>query len=171
MTYGEAKSRVLQLMDENKPRDDLTSKLPAYFDMGQKEVARYYPIWRDAEYGPDTPRELPGDCWEPGVVLVGGEVWAIWDRQARFTGLPEGFTLRYKAWPATVTAGTEEGAELDTSEEALLAVLYFVAAKCQEMEYDQRYFQNFFSEYQGQLANLAALAQGLAVVELPAWTI
>lgn len=171
MTYGEAKKRVLQLMDEVNPKADLTEKLPLFFDMGQKEVARYYPIWRTAVYTEDTPRALPADCWEPGEIVVDGRVLALWDRMAKFDGLPEAFDLHYKAWPAAVTEGTEEGTEMDTPEEAMLAVLYFVAAKCQEMEYDQRYFQNFFSEYQGQLANLAALAQGVAVVEPPEWTI
>lgn len=171
MTYGEAKKRVLQLMDELNPKEDLTEKLPLFFDMGQKEVARYYPIWRTAAYEADTPRELPADCWEPQEVLADGRVLALWDRTAGFEGLPERFNLRYKAWPADVSGLTGEGEELDTPQEAVLAVLYFVAAKCQEMEYDQRYFQNFFSEYQGQLANLAALARGVAVVEPPEWTI
>ena len=46
MTLGEAKSEVLKLLDETKPKADLTGRLDRFFDMGQKEVALYYPIWR-----------------------------------------------------------------------------------------------------------------------------
>lgn len=165
MTYGQAKKQVLYLMDELKPKADLLEKLPGYFDMGQKEVARYYPLWREAEYGPGQARELPTDCWEPWLVLAQGKVLAVWSDVSGFAGLPERFTLRYKALPGEITAGTGENTALDTPEEAIPAVLYFVAAKCQEMEYDQRYFQNFFAEYQGQLANLATLEKGVALVE------
>lgn len=47
MTLGEAKSEVLKLLDETKPKADPTGKLDRFFDMGQKEVALYYPIWRE----------------------------------------------------------------------------------------------------------------------------
>ena len=44
MMLGDAKSEVLKLLDETKPKVDLTGKLDRFFDMGQKEVALYYPI-------------------------------------------------------------------------------------------------------------------------------
>lgn len=50
MTYGEAKSRCLKMQDELKPKSDLLEKLPGFFDAAQKEVAQYYPIWREKRY-------------------------------------------------------------------------------------------------------------------------
>ena len=170
MTYGEAKKRVLHLMDELQPKADLQDKLPAFFDMGQKEVAKYYPIWREKVYGPDDERVLPADCWEPMFVVSYG-VMEHWDPLGQFEEFGDSFTLHYKAWPATVNENTADSTELDTPEEAMLAVIYFVAAKSQEMEYDQRFFANFFAEYQGQLSNLSDRAQGVAVVQPPEYVI
>ena len=59
MTLGEAKKRVLLLLDESKPKNDLTSKLDRFFDMGQKEVALYYPIYKIKPYFDDDDRVLP----------------------------------------------------------------------------------------------------------------
>lgn len=163
MTYGEAKTRVLKLMDELKPKSDLTGKLPGFFDAGQKEVALYCPIWRTQEYEADSPRVLPEDCLEPGVVLAAGKVVCGWP-QGRSWELPETFTLRYQARPKTITESTSESEPLEVSEEAAQAVILYVAAKCQEMEHDQRFFQNFFAEYQGALANLSDRVAGAAYV-------
>lgn len=163
MTYGEAKARVLKLMDELKPKNDLLSKLPGFFDAGQKEVALYCPIWRTQEYDADTPRILPEDCLKPSAVLVDGQVVCSWP-YGRSWELPETFTLRYQARPKTITESTSENEPLEVSEEAAQAVILYVAAKCQEMEHDQRFFGNFFSEYQGALANLSDRAEGVAYV-------
>ena len=163
MTYGEAKTRVLKLMDELKPKSDLTDKLPGFFDAGQKEVALYCPIWRTQEYEADSPRVLPEDCLEPGAVLAAGKVVCSWP-QGRSWELPETFTLRYQARPKTITESTSESEPLEVSEEAAQAVILYVAAKCQEMEHDQRFFQNFFAEYQGALANLSDRVAGAAYV-------
>ena len=163
MTYGEAKTRVLKLMDELKPKSDLTGKLPGFFDAGQKEVALYCPIWRTQEYEADSPRMLPEDCLEPGAVLVDGHVVCSWP-YGRNWELPEVFTLRYQARPKTITESTSDSELLEISEEAAQAVILYVAAKCQEMEHDQRFFQNFFAEYQGALANLSDRVAGVAYV-------
>ena len=57
--------------------------------------------------------------------------------------------------------------ELEVAEEAASAVLFYVAAQCNSMEYDQRFFQSFYAQYQGKMANLAAEQQGpVAVVEV-----
>lgn len=63
MTLGEAKSEVLKLLDETKPKADLTGKLDRFFDMGQKEVALYYPIWREKR----TRRRMKKRCRRTAV--------------------------------------------------------------------------------------------------------
>ena len=65
MTLGEAKSEVLKLLDETKPKADPTGKLDRFFDMGQKEVALYYPIWREKTYAAEDEKTLPQDCCKP----------------------------------------------------------------------------------------------------------
>ena len=72
MTLGEAKSEVLKLLDETKPKADLTGRLDRFFDMGQKEVALYYPIWREKTYAAEDEKTLPQDCCKPRYVIVDG---------------------------------------------------------------------------------------------------
>lgn len=82
--------------------------------------------------------------------------------------LPQGaFTLRYEARPADIPENAPDSLELEVAEEAASAVLFYVAAQCNSMEYDQRFFQSFYAQYQGKMANLAAEQQGpVAVVEV-----
>ena len=70
MMLGDAKSEVLKLLDETKPKVDLTWKLDRFFDMGQKEVALYYPIWREKTYAAEDEKTLPQDCYKPRYVIV-----------------------------------------------------------------------------------------------------
>ena len=65
-----AKERLKQLLDESKPKADLTGKLDRFFDMGQKEVALYYPIYRTKEYAAGEARALPGDFFRGCQVAV-----------------------------------------------------------------------------------------------------
>ena len=48
--------------------------------------------------------------------------------------------------------------------QAVLAVILFVAAQTQSMEYDHRFFQSFYAQYQGKLSNLSGQADGPAAV-------
>lgn len=166
MTYGEAKKQCLKMQDELKPKSDLTDKLPGFFDAAQKEVAQYYPIWRTQNYDYMDERILPADCWKPWSITHGCFTW-FWTDDTKFDGLPDRFALKYKAWPQTITAETPDSYELETQEEAVLAVIYLVAAMCQQMEYDQRYFSTFYSQYQGKMQNLMGDSQGVAVVVSP----
>ena len=170
MTYGEAKSRCLKMQDELKPKSDLLEKLPGFFDAAQKEVAQYYPIWREKRYSETDERTLPADCWEPWTIQGDGFLW-FWGQDAKFDGLPDDFALKYKAWPETITADTPDSQELETQEEAVLAVIYLAAAMCQQMEYNQRYFSTFYSMYQGKMQNLAAPDKNVAVVIEPGFDI
>lgn len=164
MTLGEAKKRVLLLLDESKPKNDLTSKLDRFFDMGQKEVALYYPIYKIKPYFDDDDRVLPEDCYKPLQVILDG-VWYPYDRTEP---LPKSaFSLRYEAIPQTIEENAPDDTLFSLPDEAILAVIFFVAAQCNSTEYDQRYFQSFYAQYQGKVSNLIADPRGpVAVVEV-----
>ena len=159
MTLGEAKSEVLKLLDETKPKVDLTGKLDRFFDMGQKEVALYYPIWREKTYAAEDEKTLPQDC-KPRYVIVDG----IAHPYTKYSQLPDAFTLRYEAYPADIPDNAPDETEFDLPDEAVLAVIFFAAAQTQSMEYDQRFFQSFYAQYQGKLSNLSGQADGPAAV-------
>ena len=160
MTLGEAKSEVLKLLDETKPKADLTGKLDRFFDMGQKEVALYYPIWREKTYAAEDEKTLPQDCCKPRYVIVDG----IAHPYTKYSQLPDAFTLRYEAYPADIPDNAPDETEFDLPDEAVLAVIFFAAAQTQSMEYDQRFFQSFYAQYQGKLSNLSGQADGPAAV-------
>lgn len=71
---------------------------------------------------------------------------------------------RREILPAEITADTDDTFRLQTQDEALNAVQYLVAAWIMQPEYDQRYYQNFYSMYQGALANLTARGSGITAV-------
>ena len=80
----------------------------------------------------------------------------------------------YEKIPESITSTTEADYELELPEKAVLAMAYYIAAQCNSMEYDQRFFQSFFAQYQGKLANLAADSTGpeftaTASSNLPDW--
>ncbi len=164
MTLGEAKKRVLLLLDESKPKNDLTSKFDRFFDMGQKEVALYYPIYKTKHYAEDEEKALPGDCFKPLQIILDG-VWVPYDKTEP---LPEGsFSLRYEAVPEPIPENAADDTTFSIPDEAVLAVIFFVAAQCNSTEHDQRFFQSFYAQYQGKLSNLIADPQGpVAVVEV-----
>ena len=160
MTLGEAKSEVLKLLDETKPKADLTGRLDRFFDMGQKEVALYYPIWREKTYAAEDEKTLPQDCCKPRYVIVDG----IAHPYTKYSQLPDAFTLRYEAYPADIPDNAPDETEFDLPDEAVLAVIFFAAAQTQSIEYDQRFFQSFYAQYQGKLSNLSGQADGPAAV-------
>ena len=160
MTLGEAKSEVLKLLDETKPKIDLTGKLDRFFDMGQKEVALYYPIWREKTYAAEDEKTLPQDCCKPRYVIVDG----IAHPYTKYSQLPDAFTLRYEAYPADIPDNAPDETEFDLPDEAVLAVIFFAAAQTQSMEYDQRFFQSFYAQYQGKLSNLSGMTDGPTAV-------
>jgi hypothetical protein len=161
MTLYEAKEQLYKLLDEVRPAADLVNKLDRLFDMGQKEVALYVPIWREKTYAVGEVAALPKDCRQPVYLLADGKYTpccaAWWNPDGLpVAALPETFTLRYKAVPTDIADGAAGETELEVPEEAALAVVLFVAAQCNSTEYDQRFFQSFYSQYQGKLSNLAA---------------
>ena len=177
MTLGELKTLVYKLLDESRPKTDLTSKIPVFVDAGQKEVSIYAPIWRQEEY--TEAGELPIDCRRPDRVVDADGVpmsWRLAQGLDSTTLMAERYpcVLVYEAIPEDITGDTPDSQELEIGEKAVLAVVLYVAAQCNSLEYDQRFFQSFYAQYQGKLANLAGDADGpaMAVIpdsELPDW--
>lgn len=177
MNLGELKTLVYKLLDESRPKTDLTEKIPVFVDAGQKEVSIYAPIWRQEQYEADG--ELPMDCRRPDrVVDESGTplAWHVVQGMDTKTLAAERYPciLVYEAIPADVTDKTPDGKELEIGEQAALAVVLYVAAQCNSLEYDQRFFQSFYAQYQGKLANLAGAPDGptmtaVADSELPDW--
>ena len=62
MTLGEAKARVRALLDETGENRPAAGRLERFFEMGQREIALYYPPYREKEYGEGEARALPEDC-------------------------------------------------------------------------------------------------------------
>ena len=155
----------LSWMAKSDPRTFLDvvknlGKLDRFFDMGQKEVALYYPIWREKTYAAEDEKTLPQDCCKPRYVIVDG----IAHPYTKYSQLPDAFTLRYEAYPADIPDNAPDETEFDLPDEAVLAVIFFAAAQTQSMEYDQRFFQSFYAQYQGKLSNLSGQADGPAAV-------
>ena len=175
-TVGQLKDLVLKLLDESKPKTDLTGKIPVFMDTAQKEVSLYCPIRAQYQAQADTtvPEDLrkilsvrqegtavpyytvPG---ETGTVLVAA-VYPV--------------DVEYEKIPADITAATEADYKLELPERAVLALAYYIAAQCNSLEYDQRFFQSFFAQYQGKLQNLSNDPEGVqftVTVEntLPDW--
>ena len=82
----------------------------------------------------------------------------------KYSQLPDAFTLRYEAYPADIPDNAPDETEFDLPDEAVLAVILFVAAQTQSMEYDQRFFQSFYAQYQGKLSNLSGMTDGPTAV-------
>ncbi|MFQ8833332.1 MAG: hypothetical protein ACLR7U_11015 [Ruthenibacterium lactatiformans] len=120
----------------------------------------YYPIWREKMYTAEDEKTLPQDCYKPRYVIVDG----IAHPYTKYSQLPDAFTLRYEAYPADIPDNAPDETEFDLPDEAVLAVILFVAAQTQSMEYDQRFFQSFYAQYQGKLSNLSGQADGPAAV-------
>lgn len=166
MTLGEAKARVRALLDETGENRPAAGRLERFFEMGQREIALYYPPYREKEYGEGEARALPEDCESPLLLRWPDGRAAVWDPAA---GLPKegAFLLGYRPRIGTIAAGAPDETALSLGEEANEALVFFVAAQCCAMEEDQRYFSNFYAQYQGRLANLSLYPRGPAgVVEV-----
>lgn len=177
MTIGELKEKVLKLLDESRPKNDLTQKIPVFVDAGQKEVSIYAPVFAVQEYLqsgalPEACRKVVRVTDEDGTPIGYSVIQTVLGKKLKADLYP--CLLTYEKVPDTVNAATSADSELEISEKAALAVVLYVAAQCNSMEYDQRFFQSFFAQYQGKLQNLAADPQGpvLTVVQdtgLPDW--
>ncbi len=175
MTYGEAKSRVLKILDETKPKADVLGKLPSFFDIAQLEVAGVSPLKKSALIGKGKGEfavPLPAEFWKVRRVWVVDEYGRTpFDRYFAYPHelrifMVDALTLEleYNARPTTIDAQTADDFPLELSDEANDAMLFFVAAQCHSTEYDQRFFNSFYAQYQGRLQNLAANEPAVATV-------
>ena len=168
MTLGEAKARLRALLDETGENPPGEGRLERFFEMGQREIALYWPPYREKNYGEEDARALPEDCESPLLLRWPGGQTAAWDPAA---GLPEtgAFLLGYRPRIETIAPGAADETPLTLDEEANEALIFFAAAQCCAMDEDQRYFQNFYAQYQGRLANLSLYPKGPAgIVEVSA---
>lgn len=178
VTYGQLKALVLKLLDEANPKNDLTAKIPVFADTAQREVSLYCPVRVVLPVEGDT--LLPEDCRRVTSVTTRPFGESV---EYRVVQTQDGAQLQADAYPAliwyekipeSITSTTEADYELELPEKAVLAMAYYIAAQCNSMEYDQRFFQSFFAQYQGKLANLAADSTGpeftaTANSDLPDW--
>ena len=176
-TVGQLKDLVLKLLDESKPKTDLTGKIPVFMDTAQKEVSLYCPI--RAQYQAQADTTVPEDLrkilsvrQEDGTAVpyytVPGETGTV------LVAAVYPVDVEYEKIPADITAATEADYKLELPERAVLAMAYYIATQCNSLEYDQRFFQSFFAQYQGKLQNLSNDPEGVqftVTVEntLPDW--
>lgn len=162
MTLGEAKERLKILLDESNPKSDLTNKFNRLFDMAQKKVALSDPVYGTVFYAAGSAKDLPDDCYRPRQVIIDGAPFAY----DAFAGIPDvDCTLRYETRMSDITTSTSDTTEFDLPEEAIPALIYWVAAQCQSVEYDRRYFETFMAEYNAEVMSLEAKGPA-AVVEV-----
>lgn len=166
MNLGDAKRKVLKLLDESTAMSitqDPLAKFIDYFDMAQKEIAIILPIIKTAtivkvatdesvEY---VEQALPSDFRE--VIKVHGENNGRWIGKKWFLRYDdEGtFIVEYKAYPETITADTPDSYTFEVVPEAFQALVYHVAAQCEVKEYNLNYYDNYMSLYNASMANLA----------------
>lgn len=158
MTVGRVRQLVYKLLDESKPKSDLTAKLPQFIDAAQKEISLYCPIQKAMTLAEDV--EVPADFRR--VVRVVGPAgmpvdWNLYEGSGEKKVLAKEYPaiLLYEKIPEDIQDTVQDEQELELPERALMAVVFFVAAQCNSLEYDQRFFQSFYAQYQGKLANLS----------------
>lgn len=165
MTYAEVKNLLLKLIDESKPKSDITEKLPTFFDSAQKKLAMYYPIYRTKNYTQDDVKIVPEDFGRAFRVFDENEQakrFKIKDKIIMCSA--DNFELVYEAVPQDLPLNVADDYLMETQAEAKLALVFYVAAMLNQTEYDQRFFSSYYAQYQGELQNLNATArQPLAV--------
>lgn len=163
-TVGQLKNLVLKLLDESNPKKDFSEKIPVFMDTAQKEVSLYCPIrvqWVADQDGlaPRTVRKILSVRDRSGQAVP---------YQTRMG--PDGIFLQAQNYPVLaecekipedITAQTKDDYKIELPERAVLAMAYYIAAQCNSLEYDQRFFQSFFAQYQGKLQNLAGDPEGV----------
>ena len=158
MTVGRVRQLVYKLLDESKPKSDLTAKIPQFIDAAQKEISLYCPIQKAVTLMEDV--DIPEDfrrvlrvIGPDGVPLPWQMSEATGERQIHVQYYPA--VMLYEKIPDDVPDTVQDEQELELPERTLMAVVFFVAAQCNSLEYDQRFFQSFYAQYQGKLANLS----------------
>lgn len=143
MTLGEGKKKVLMLMDEYSSGgeitedEDIAAKMTAFFDIGQKEVAKIKKIRSTLK------TELRGEGGRLSMPMRFQAVESIWvngeECTARFKWrgdtlvIPEGLRgmleIDYFAIPETIPDDAPDSYEFELPEDACNALPYFVASQ------------------------------------------
>ena len=145
MTLGDAKRRVLMLLDEYSSGGtvtedrDIMNKMADFFDIAQKEIAGYQKIIGKAEYtlipreGDFVYYDLPENfvktfrVWKNGKILAG---YPIISNQLAVPSEESGTViLEYFARPQTITPETPDDYEFEVPEEAANCLPFYVAAQ------------------------------------------
>ena len=141
MTLGEAKRKVLMLLDEYSiggevsADADVDAKMNDFFDIAQRDAAAWQPIVRRMELSLDGSgsTELPDDVSrvirvrKNGVRVSGYEV--VDGRLIYPEGDRSMLTLDYIARPEAITPDTTDDYEFEVSDEAANCLPFFVAAQ------------------------------------------
>lgn len=176
-SVGQLKTLVLKLLDESRPKNDLTEKIPVFMDAAQKEVSLYCPIraqytLMEAEEAPPDLRKVLSVRDESGTPVPYYTMPSATGTVLVAASYPA--EVEYERIPDDITASTPQDSLLELPERAVLAMAYYIAAQCNSLEYDQRFFQSFYAQYQGKLQNLSNDPEGvqftvIAENTLPDW--
>lgn len=167
MTLGEGKRKVLKLLDEYSSGGALTTdrdienKMTDFFDMAQKDVAKFRPIYKEQTYDLQGSGEqllpLPEDCAGIFRVHLDGDAYRYFSQRGKFLVIPEGagesVLLQYKAVPGTIPTDAADDYAFEVDEEAAACMPFYVASMqlIPDLVVD---WGGYWSIYQSMLANL-----------------
>ena len=144
MTLGEGKKKVYELLDEYsaggtvETDEDIELKMADFFDMAQKDVAKYKRIVKTKKINREAGRteySMPADMEKLYRVWVDGRVRNNrYDFRAGRIIIPmmdpsEEIIIEYFAIPETISAETEDSYEFELPDDACNLLPYFVAAQ------------------------------------------
>ncbi len=174
MTLGEAKRRVLMLLDEYSAGGeisvdaDVNAKMNDFFDMAQRDAATWQPIVRRVVLLLDGTgsMDLPGDVSRvirvrrngvcvPGYEIVDGKLFAPEGDQSQLT-------LDYIASPEKITPDTADEYSFEVSDEAANCLPFFVAAQqlIADLVVDYGAFYNLYLQMRAMLPRSTVIAGG-----------
>ena len=175
MTLGEAKRKVLMLLDEYSTDDtlsvdaDIDAKMNDFFDMAQRDVAAWQPIVRRMSLTLDGTGSmaLPGDVSrvirvrKDGIRVSGYEV--VDGKLLSGSGDTSALTLDYIASPEKITPDTADDYEFEVSDEAANCLPFFVAAQqlIADLVVDYGAFYNLYLQMRAMLPRSTMAAGGL----------
>lgn len=165
MTLGEAKRKVLMLLDEYSsggaltPDADVDAKMNDFFDMAQRDAAAWQPIVRRAAVTLDGTgsQALPEDVERVIRIRKNGVRAARYEvvdgRLLYPAGDASTLTLDYIAAPQRITPETGDGYEFEVSAEAANCLPFFVASQqlIADLAVDYGAFYNLYLQMRAML--------------------
>ena len=145
MTLGEAKRKVLMIIDEyssggtRTEDDDIDMKMNDFFDLAQRDVAQHKPILKSTEI---SMQRATGSYQEFDMPERFLKLYRVWDgdriitRRAKVRGgkllIPNDgaglVVVEYIASPASIDATTPDTYEFEVAEDAAACMPYYVAS-------------------------------------------